>query len=335
LAAIRVTVVTYRRPVLLERAVRSLLAQTWTDWTAEILNDDPDDPGPAALIARLADSRLHLGTPVRHRGGTANFNHAFRPGPEPYASLLEDDNWWQPEFLAVAQAILSAHPAAPLVTANERLWREEPDGSWTDTDRTLRPVHDAVVPVPFRALDHCGHAQLANSGLLFRTTTAASWRTPDSVPIDVTEHYRQRAVPHPFLRLDRALVNFALTRHTHRSTDPFVWNSHQTLLVASVFAAAPAPRREGLATALLTEARRTEPRRVTTLALAGRYVPAAAALWRQSHLRERARSALHLLRHRGHARRYRTLLTDAAPAWNFLRRGWVADALARGEGLPA
>lgn len=334
MAAIRVTVLTHRRPALLERALRSLLAQTWTDWVAEVLNDAPDDPAPAALVARLADPRIRIETPCVRRGGTASFNRAFRPGPEPFASLLEDDNWWHPEFLAAAHATLVAHPAAPLVTVNERLWREEADGTWTDTGRTLYPVRDAVVPVPLRALDHCGHARIANSALLFRTAQAPEWRTPETSPIDVSEHYRQRTVPHPFVRLDRDLVNFAVTRHTHRSADPFVWNAHQVLLVGSVFAAVPAARRRHLAAALVGQARRDEPRRLATLALAARYVPAAAALRDVLLVSERVRGALHLLRRRGHAGRYRTLLSDESEAWSFLRRGWVAAALARGEGLP-
>jgi len=55
IAMVRVYVVTYRRPHLLERALRSLLAQSCTAWVAEVLNDDPADARVAELIARLGD----------------------------------------------------------------------------------------------------------------------------------------------------------------------------------------------------------------------------------------------------------------------------------------
>src|SRR5882757_6155842 len=102
--AVRIHVVTYRRPVLLERALLSLIAQTHQDWSAEVLNDDPGDERVGEIIARLGDPRIRLSSPAVRRGGTANFNHAFRPLAEPFASILEDDNWWEPAFLSTMLA---------------------------------------------------------------------------------------------------------------------------------------------------------------------------------------------------------------------------------------
>ena len=96
---VRVFVPTYGRPQLLRRALASLCAQTLAEWVAEVHNDLPGDPTPAQIVAEVADPRITL---VEHRenlGGTATFNLFFRPSSEPYYSILEDDNWWEPEFL--------------------------------------------------------------------------------------------------------------------------------------------------------------------------------------------------------------------------------------------
>src|SRR5437763_1484594 len=104
-AKVRVYVVTYRRPRLLERALRNLIQQTQPSWIAEVLNDDPQDAQVAQLIQSLGDSRINLSPQIRHRGATGNFNYAFQSVAEPYGSILEDDNWWEPQYL---QTMLNA-----------------------------------------------------------------------------------------------------------------------------------------------------------------------------------------------------------------------------------
>jgi glycosyltransferase involved in cell wall biosynthesis len=333
--AVRISVITYRRPVLLKRALESLRAQSCTDWSAHVLNDDPADPEPARIVGALADARIAIAEPSVHRGGTANLNYGFRPGPEPFASVLEDDNWWEPHFLTEMVRTLDDHPAAAVVTANERIWREERDGSWTRTDVTLRPERDVVWELGLAAGEKCGRAILANSAMVFRPSSVPDWRTPDSVPLDVTEHYRERLVPHPVLVHDRVLVNYGRTRASFRSRDTFTWSLHQVLLIGSVFAGIPEDRRSDLGRDLLRDARAHHRVQRTALLLAGLFVPEARSLWRLATAREKARVSVHLAAHVGDVARYRHLLRDHASEWAFLRRGWVADALGGGRPEPS
>ena len=101
MATVRIFLPTHRRPQLLPRAIASLRAQTFPDWICELHNDDPADPAPAQLVAQLADPRISLVTHERNLGGTAAFNQFFRATTEPFYSMLEDDNWWEPTFLQV------------------------------------------------------------------------------------------------------------------------------------------------------------------------------------------------------------------------------------------
>jgi hypothetical protein len=329
--AVRITVITFRRPHLLDRALRSIQTQVLPYWTAEVVNDDPADPEPARLVARLGDPRIAMVEPAVHRGGSANLNFAFRPGPSPYASVLEDDNWWEPDFLSTLVPLLEARPDIALVVANQRVWQEQEDGTWRRTDSTIRPDGDRLWEFSLHAQDKCGRSVLSNSAMLFRPGAVADWSTPDGLPVDVTEHYRERLVPHPILMCDRVVGNFAETRATNRSGDPMVWSAHQVLLVASVFATLPPGARPALARTLLDDARRRQSHDLTTLLLAGLTVREARALWQFARPFEKLKLGAHLAWHRGRWRRYQSICADHAAEWVFLGRGWVADALRQGE----
>lgn len=86
---------------MLARAVDSLLRQTFDDWVCELHNDDPDDTSPGELIDRIGDKRITVVNHIENLGPTRTFNVFFKSIREPFFSLLEDDNWWEPEFLQV------------------------------------------------------------------------------------------------------------------------------------------------------------------------------------------------------------------------------------------
>jgi len=330
-ARIAVFVITYRRPHLLERALRSLLRQTHVDWTAEVLNDDPADTRVDELVRGLADGRIRLFEPRRRRGAAENFNTAFAQAARaPFAAILEDDNWWEPAFLATMLAALEAHPRLELACGNERLWRELPDGSWEDLRRNIWAATEGTALFPLRAADKCGPAKLCNSSLFFRTALASNWLTPAGVPIDVTEHFRERAIPHPFLLVQSPLVNYGETLGTARSRDPVSWGLYQVLLIGSAFACLRPDLRPRLAALLWRRARREEPLAKSTLLWTGLAVPEARTLWREGRSAEKFRFAAGAFRRPSAWARLRRVRETQPDAWAFLRRGPVAEALGRG-----
>jgi hypothetical protein len=58
MALVRVYLFYYRRPQTVERALRSLLAQTMADWVCEFHNDDPSDDGPRQILDAIGDPRM-------------------------------------------------------------------------------------------------------------------------------------------------------------------------------------------------------------------------------------------------------------------------------------
>jgi hypothetical protein len=331
---IRIYVVTYRRPRLLERALRSLISQSYTAWVAEVLNDDPSDERVAALISSLADSRIHLSEPARRRGGTGNFNYAFRRVAEPFASILEDDNWWEPEFLTVMVDALGRHPEIALSCGNERVWQEQPDSTWIDTGTTVWSAGNTEEKLEWSAVDKCGGARLCNSSLLFRTAGAEHWQTPADIPIEVTEHFRERVIPHPFLLVSQPLVNYAQTLVTHRSRDASAWNSYQVLLVGSVFVLARPEGRASLARSLWRRAREDNAQLTATLLATGWLVAEARELWRQGRHHEKLRHVLRGLRRPRVSRRMCAALATHRSEWDWLLRGPFAAFMAATGGEP-
>jgi glycosyltransferase involved in cell wall biosynthesis len=234
MACVRVHLFTYRRPALLPRALASLRAQTFTDWVCELHNDAPDDPFPGKLVRELGDPRILLRQHERNLGAVASFNLAFSPSPEPFISLLEDDNWWEPTLLARLLDELGSRPECDVAWANMRLWREEPDGSWTDTSRTIWPVIDRPAltiawPQPLQ-IDTPLHS---HGAMLVRSTGVERLQVPSFTPLDIIEPVRERFFHYPLVFVPEPLANFALTRGSARPMHAGNWLESQVVQAAS------------------------------------------------------------------------------------------------------
>lgn len=234
MARIRVFLCTYRRPHLLRRALRSLLDQTFSDWVCEVRNDAPDDSSPAAIIREAADPRLHYLQHKTNLGGVRLFNEVFSEQAEPFVALLEDDNWWEPQFLERMVAVLEQNPKVTLAWSNQKIWEESAAGDWSNTGRLARPASAdpaptlACWPHPFQ----CFGALHANGAMLLRTRPGKSYPTP-LMEFGGTEGVRERSLPHPLIYVPEPLAVFSVTRVSHRSRDATTWATNQVLLAAT------------------------------------------------------------------------------------------------------
>jgi len=234
-ATIRVFVPTCRRPQLLPRALASLRAQTFADWVCDVHNDAPGDDAPGRLVASLGDPRIRLVDHATNLGGTATFNLFFQPTPEPFYTMLEDDNWWDPGFLAAMLAAAQARPDLTVFWANMRCWQEEADGTFADTGRTLWP--EGAAGEPPRLFAWGDPAQLvgalhSNGAMLVRSRPGDDFRTP-KIPFAIAEMSRERLFPYPIALVPQVLANYALTSKTTRSKDPSEWAELQVMFAAT------------------------------------------------------------------------------------------------------
>ena len=263
---------------MLRRALASVIAQTYGNWRCQVVNDDPEDPEVRLVIDEIGDPRIYLYEPVVKRGAAASFNLAFDAENCDYASLLEDDNWWEPRFLEVMVRAMEMHPEVEAACGNERVWKEQSDGSWKDTGQIIwkEPSDELYLTSPQSA---CGSAKICNSSMLVRRGDREAWTTPGDIPVDVTEHFRERAIPQPLLLVREPLVNYAETLNTNRDTRGVIWGDYQILLIGSVFASLPSQERRDLANALLKPLQGRACPYATTLLSTGIAIPEARCLW--------------------------------------------------------
>jgi hypothetical protein len=103
--------------------------------------------------------------------------------------------------------------------------------------------------------------------MLVRVDRTVELRIPDTIPVDVTEHFRERTLPPRLLLNGMPLVNYASTLQSSRTTDD-TWGSFQCLLIGSVFVATrDSAARQRLALRLWKECSPwTSPRAVSLMA---------------------------------------------------------------------
>jgi glycosyltransferase involved in cell wall biosynthesis len=246
---IRVFLLTYQRPALLPRALASLQAQTFTDWVCELHNDDPGDNFPRQLVEATDDRRITLHHHSSNWGAVATFNHAFRGGPEPFLSILEDDNWWEPTFFSQTLEVLEGSPSACMVWSNMHIWQEEADSSWSATGRCIWSQDSPTgLPTPrvFRwpQILQCFDALHSQGAMLVRTTASSDATVPAGTPLAIIEPVRERLLDGELILIPEPLGNFARTLRTARQSDQSEWASAQMLVAGSFLRAVSLNRSE-------------------------------------------------------------------------------------------
>ncbi|MBA2637764.1 MAG: glycosyltransferase, partial [Solirubrobacterales bacterium] len=107
---------TYGSPDYLDEAMRSVLAQTFTDFCLTVFDNGPGDGAAHEVVRRhLGDPRVRYdatGTVLPQR---ENWTRCINAGSAPYVAMLHDDDTWAPGFLARRVAFLDAHPASGFV----------------------------------------------------------------------------------------------------------------------------------------------------------------------------------------------------------------------------
>ena len=328
---VAVYLVTYRRPEMLKRALASALGQTHRNIIVRVVNDDPADPSVGEIITATRDERALPYQPIANRGATRNFNLMFDERDAQFVALLEDDNWWEPNFIATMVDILGTHPDAAVVVGNERIWQELPNGSWSNTGTTVWSFR-GVKTYAYSLEDLCSGAKVCNSSTVFKLPFKRDYRTPDTIPVDVTEFFRERLLDASILLCGDALVNYANTIDTARSKGD-AWGIYQMMIVGSVFAAlSDAPRRKALAKSLWSEVAVASSPRAVALIQNGLIVPEARALLIGAPWTALARFLLWFVRHPSTFVRYRSGVIARKSEFMFLVNAPLTRTLCHSPG---
>jgi hypothetical protein len=191
------------RPEMLRRAIHSLQAQTYPYWKA-IIFDDSHSSASRDIFLSIADDRITYVQNSPRLGAAGNIDQCFSPvrvlGGD-YGCLLEDDNFWLPDFLSVVADNARDH-AWELIQVNQRI-NEEGVG--------LRPANETtrggwffagtVSPLALRATLFFMEG-ISTGGLVWRLGGKADLRVGDKVQFGLQEPCRSLLVRIPFLFIE-------------------------------------------------------------------------------------------------------------------------------------
>jgi glycosyltransferase involved in cell wall biosynthesis len=229
----RVYLFTYNRPILLQRAIQSLIDQKFSDWICEVHNDNPTDTFPQQHLMQLNDSRFIIKDHPINLGGTKSFNIAFSGCTEDYASILEDDNWWEPLFLEEMINLMDQKPDLAVAWSNMRVWSETVGNKWGYTGKTIWDNMNSDTYFYWPHTKQAMGALYSNGAMIYRGNQAPGFIIPDNCVFGIMEAVRERSFTFPIYLVSKPLANFSQTILTHRSNKSWIWTFSQTMLLSS------------------------------------------------------------------------------------------------------
>ena len=133
---------TYNRSDLIAKAIKSVLAQEFSDWELVVVNDG-GDRGVEEVLKKLWDKRMVYAY-ARHSGPAGAFNVGLRLARGELVGFLDDDDIVYPEHFARLVRYLDEHPSCPAVYSDINLvWLDAKGniikkmlhraGSWQET----------------------------------------------------------------------------------------------------------------------------------------------------------------------------------------------------------
>lgn len=143
---VSVIIPAYNTSQYIAATVKSVLAQTYTSYEIIVVNDgSPDTPALERALAPYRDRLIYI---VQENGGiSATRNAGLRLARGRYVALLDSDDTWEPDYLAVQVAALDADPTLAVVYPNASIVGDHPHAG-----RTYMDVCPSSGPVTFEAV---------------------------------------------------------------------------------------------------------------------------------------------------------------------------------------
>ncbi len=139
-ALVAVIMRTRERTALLDRAVASVCAQTFTGWQLVVVNDGGDGAAVEAVLGRHSAALTGRVTVVHNdvpRGRAAALNQGVKASSSDLLAVHDDDDTWHPEFLQRTVAHLNATADAAVAVRTEIVWEHIEGGRVTELGREI------------------------------------------------------------------------------------------------------------------------------------------------------------------------------------------------------
>jgi Glycosyl transferase family 2 len=122
-ALISVVLPTHNRADLVQRAVLSVIAQSYSNWELLVVDDASDDDTPKVL-SNFTDSRIRVLRREQQGGASASRNTGLAAARGEFVVYLDDDNMMHPHWLKGVAWAFDLHPEA-LVMIGARIIDDE------------------------------------------------------------------------------------------------------------------------------------------------------------------------------------------------------------------
>jgi glycosyltransferase involved in cell wall biosynthesis len=124
LPAVSVVIPSFNRPEFTLRAVQSAVAQTWTDLEVLVI-DDGSQPDRVYPEQKIDDRRVSLIRHWRNLGVSAARNTGVAAARAPVIALLDSDDRWLPQKLAIQMELFQRQPVPENVLLYSSYFIEE------------------------------------------------------------------------------------------------------------------------------------------------------------------------------------------------------------------
>ena len=166
---VSIVIPTFNQPALLRETLDSVFAQTLTDFEVIVVDDGSTDD-TARQLEELAAGEPRLRVVTRVNAGTgAARNHGVSLARGTFVALLDHDDLWRPEKLAVQVAFMEAMPSC-VACVTPLAFSDDPQTPLLVRGRDSQP--DGVVDRPFLRAARKTALFLTCSALLFRREAA-------------------------------------------------------------------------------------------------------------------------------------------------------------------
>lgn len=154
-ATVAIVTRTQDRPITLDRTIRDILAQHFTDWELILVSDAGNLPAIKQVVSRYSSElagRHILVHRERAEGGGVASNSGVKATRSRYLVVHDDDDTWHPEFLARAADYLrqSDGKVSAVATGSEMIFERMESDRLVELRR--RPMPSPRLPITAAAL---------------------------------------------------------------------------------------------------------------------------------------------------------------------------------------
>lgn len=122
---ISVVIPLYNKEKYVERTLRSVLNQSYTDYEVVVVNDGSKD-GSVAVVEAIADQRIRI-VNQENRGVSAARNRGVEESRSEFVAFLDADDEWTPDHLETLAGLIAKYPSCGIFATSYQIKKEGGD----------------------------------------------------------------------------------------------------------------------------------------------------------------------------------------------------------------